>query len=285
MWIMRLVRPHAVTYEVRETNVHPIVDGSVGELKEHFLHFSFNSGLRRWFTKHNYYSSQEAAAGHKVREQGLRLVAPFRATDAMQRRRVLKNLSYFLRGRGLFQVPPLLLPAPGLLDGTAGFVTCAMLAMYEYWIDLKIGELEKPWDKTHAVFLELLPKNADWSSLAAQTGASTAPGIPLVDVFIPTLNEAEHISETVKNALSLGPVYVLDLDQQRRHPGTGPAQAQPSSSTGLLIIRGRRIGESTICPLPASGFISWMPMSESPRGCGMKSLRRSARAPILIVFT
>lgn len=33
---------------------------------------------------------------------------------------------------------------------------------------------------------------------------------PRIDVMIPTFNEASHISETVENALHVGPVYVLD---------------------------------------------------------------------------
>lgn len=33
---------------------------------------------------------------------------------------------------------------------------------------------------------------------------------PRIDVMIPTFNEASHISETVQNALKVGPVYVLD---------------------------------------------------------------------------
>jgi glycosyltransferase involved in cell wall biosynthesis len=33
---------------------------------------------------------------------------------------------------------------------------------------------------------------------------------PLVEVLIPTFNEAEHIAETVANAQKLGPVFVLD---------------------------------------------------------------------------
>ncbi|MCC6675777.1 MAG: glycosyltransferase family 2 protein [Phycisphaerales bacterium] len=33
---------------------------------------------------------------------------------------------------------------------------------------------------------------------------------PRIDVMIPTFNEASHISETVENALKVGPVYVLD---------------------------------------------------------------------------
>ena len=35
-------------------------------------------------------------------------------------------------------------------------------------------------------------------------------GTPLVEVMIPTLNEAQHIREAVENARKLGPVFVLD---------------------------------------------------------------------------
>ena len=40
VWIIRLVRPERVSYEVRETNVHPIVQGTIGELQGHFVHYS-----------------------------------------------------------------------------------------------------------------------------------------------------------------------------------------------------------------------------------------------------
>ncbi len=39
---------------------------------------------------------------------------------------------------------------------------------------------------------------------------TAADGSPLVEVMIPTLNEASHIREAVENALKLGPVLVLD---------------------------------------------------------------------------
>jgi glycosyltransferase involved in cell wall biosynthesis len=38
----------------------------------------------------------------------------------------------------------------------------------------------------------------------------TSPPTPRIDIMIPTLNEADHIAETVANARELGPVYVLD---------------------------------------------------------------------------
>ena len=35
VWVIRLVRPSRVRYEIRQTNVHPIVEGAVGRLEEH----------------------------------------------------------------------------------------------------------------------------------------------------------------------------------------------------------------------------------------------------------
>jgi len=53
VWIHAPGGPQRVTYEVRETNVHPIVSGSVDRFRSIFTHYSFNSGLKRWFQKHN----------------------------------------------------------------------------------------------------------------------------------------------------------------------------------------------------------------------------------------
>jgi hypothetical protein len=36
----------------------------------------------------------------------------------------------------------------GFLDGVAGFNYCAMIAMYEYWIEVKISELESNWRRS-----------------------------------------------------------------------------------------------------------------------------------------
>ncbi|HEX4792951.1 MAG TPA: glycosyltransferase family 2 protein [Humisphaera sp.] len=156
-WIIRLVRPGSVTYEVRETNIHPVVDGPIGELQEHFEHYSFNSGLVRWFSKHNYYSSREAQEGAKVRRQGLPPVSALLNRDPMKRRRALKNVSYFLKGRGVWRFLHSYFLSGGWLDGSAGFHYCAMVAMYEYWIDLKMREFERPWtQKNEAATQRLL---------------------------------------------------------------------------------------------------------------------------------
>ena len=204
VWIIRLVQPKLVSYEVRETNVHPVVRGSIGELSGHFTHYSFNSGLVRWFHKHNFYSTREAMEGAKVRTAGFPSWRALRDGDPMVRRRAAKNLSYFLPGRALWRFLYAFCARGGFLDGRAGFHYCAMIAMYEYWIELKVREIEHAWaERNEQTVRRLLTERA-----AAGQGAPA--NAPRIDVLIPTLNEADHIAETVRNAQALGPVFVLD---------------------------------------------------------------------------
>jgi hypothetical protein len=154
---MRLVRPERVTYEVRETNVHPIVDGTVGSLAEHFIHYSFNSGLKRWFQKHNFYSTREAMEGVKVRRKGRPSLRLLRCKDPTVRRRAMKNFSYFLSARAFFRFVWAYLMDGGWMDGMVGLHYCLMISMYEYWIELKINEQESLWrSKTDKLVERLL---------------------------------------------------------------------------------------------------------------------------------
>ena len=161
VWIIRLVRPHLVSYEVRETNVHPVVEGTIGELQGHFTHYSFNSGLVRWFHKHNFYSSREAMEGAKVRKLGASSWRALRDVDPMIRRRAAKNLSYFLPGRALWRFLYAYFVRAGFLDGRAGLHYCAMTSMYEYWIELKVREIEHAWgERTEKTVQRLLAEPA-----------------------------------------------------------------------------------------------------------------------------
>jgi glycosyltransferase involved in cell wall biosynthesis len=204
VWIIRLVRPELVSYEVRETNVHPIVEGDIGQLEGHFIHYSFNSGLRRWFHKHNFYSTREAIEGVKVRAEGLPPLQRLRAADPITRRRALKNFSYRLSARAVWRFLDTYLLRGGWLDGSAGFHYTLMISMYEYWIELKIRELEMKWQQRTDVTVQKL--------LGEDNGANGKfnGNKPKVDILIPTYNEAAHIKEVVANAGKLGPVFVLD---------------------------------------------------------------------------
>jgi glycosyltransferase involved in cell wall biosynthesis len=156
VWITRLMRPELVNYEVRATNVHPIVKGTTGDLKARFIHESFRSGLRRWLNKHNFYSSREADEGVRVRAGGWPKWETLVKGDSMSRRRTMKNLSFFLWGRALWRFLHSYLISGGWLDGTPGFHYCSMIAMYEYWIELKMREQRHGWQKRTAAMAERL---------------------------------------------------------------------------------------------------------------------------------
>src|SRR5688572_8362193 len=213
VWIIRLFRPEKIRYEDREVNAHPVVDGQTGELREHFIHYSFNKGLVPWFHKHNSYSEMEAHEANRIREGSFwgQVRASLFAPDRSARRRALKNLSFYPPGRDVARFVYTYLVKMGLLNGRAGFHYAAMISMYEYWIELKIQEQRHAWQReTDRKVTRLLSE----SGRAADDGGSgamvTADGVPLIDVLIPTLNEAEHIADAVANARQVGPVFVLD---------------------------------------------------------------------------
>lgn len=162
VWLIRLVRPEFVRYEKRATNVHPIVQGTTGNLDTHFNHFSFNSGLNRWFQKHNFYSDREAIEAVVVRKLGISQAGEIFSGDPMVRRRTFKNLSFFLRLRGVWRFLYQYFIHLGFLDGMAGLRYCAMISMYEYWIEMKIIEQEHSWrERTEQVVARLMSEPAE----------------------------------------------------------------------------------------------------------------------------
>ncbi|MCC5785594.1 MAG: glycosyltransferase family 2 protein [Phycisphaerales bacterium] len=140
VWVIRLVRPGSVRYEERATNVHPIVDGTIGSLTQHFLHHSFNAGLDRWYRKHNFYSDREAEEAVKQIEGGFHGIGSLLSRDPMLRRRSFKNLSFFVPARGALRFVYSYLLGRGFADGPAGLQYCKMVSIYEYWIEMKTIE-------------------------------------------------------------------------------------------------------------------------------------------------
>ena len=55
---------------------------------------------------------------------------------------------YFLRGRGPLRFLDCYLRRGGWRDGRAGFHYSMMIAMYEYWIEMKIAERENEWHQS-----------------------------------------------------------------------------------------------------------------------------------------
>ena len=122
-----------------------ICSKEVGTLVNPYTHYAFSKGLTDWLEKHNRYSSREAIEGLAVRLRGRPRLSDLLDHDRTRARRAMKDLSFFLRGRGLWRFVYLYLLQGGFLDGLPGFHYCAMIAMYEYWIELKMREHQQPW--------------------------------------------------------------------------------------------------------------------------------------------
>ncbi len=137
-WFGRLVRVGHVTVQ-REINEEYVAHGKSRFLKEHLLHYPFNKKVAYWLERHNRYSSMEAAAlvverGEKIAVQGLWSANP------IVRRKTMKQIAYRLPGRPFWIFSYLFVARGGFLDGRAGLRYCALRAIYEYMIDIKVKE-------------------------------------------------------------------------------------------------------------------------------------------------
>jgi glycosyltransferase involved in cell wall biosynthesis len=139
-WLVRLFRPQQIRYE-RLVNPVAKVEGSIGNLAEHILHYPFSHGVAHWIARHNNYSDLEAQELMKVRARAERTTGGLFAHDPNERRRALKNVYFRLPARPLLKFGYYLLWRRGFLDGRAGWTYSSLQAFYEYLIDCKYREL------------------------------------------------------------------------------------------------------------------------------------------------
>jgi glycosyltransferase involved in cell wall biosynthesis len=141
-YIMRFFQPPKIRFE-RLANPVPEVDGDIGYLDEHFLHYNFSKGLREWFERHNRYSTYEAKETLRaLRERPIRL-RHLLSRDAMTRRLELKNLSFRMPGRPFLKFLYMYFFRLGILDGRPGLTYCTLQAIYEYQISIKVREMKR----------------------------------------------------------------------------------------------------------------------------------------------
>lgn len=139
IWVLRFFQPDKVRWE-RLVNPAPVVDGSVGFLRHHFLHYSFNKGFDAWFDKHNKYSMGEALETIRSLDEDKFRFSSLLASDPPARRRALKELSFRLPMRPVARFLYLYLLKFGFIDGKAGFHYCVLVSIYEYMVVLKVQE-------------------------------------------------------------------------------------------------------------------------------------------------
>ena len=140
---LRLIRPEKIRHE-RLINTVAIVDGHVGQVEGYLDHFPFSKGMGQWIERHNGYSRFEAQqiVSNRQTGQGFSWVKAFTAKDFHERRSHQKELFYRLPFRPLVKFLLLYVAKRGFLDGRAGLTYAVLQAIYEYFIVLKVRELE-----------------------------------------------------------------------------------------------------------------------------------------------
>ena len=140
---IRLVRPERARY-TRPINEVIEVEGPIAELHEPLDHFPFSKGMAHWIAKHNTYSTMEAAlivSGEGLRQPSWR--AALRDPDFHTRRLHQKALFYRLPARPLLKWLYMVIARRSFLDGWAGMTYATLQAIYEYFIVLKVKELQR----------------------------------------------------------------------------------------------------------------------------------------------
>ena len=140
---MRLIRPEKIRHE-RLINTASVADGPVGQVAGYLDHFPFSKGMGHWIDRHNGYSRFEAQqiVSNRLAGEGFSWLKAFTAKDFHQRRYHQKELFYRLPFRPLVKFLLLYVVKSGFLDGRAGLTYAALQAIYEYFIVLKVRELE-----------------------------------------------------------------------------------------------------------------------------------------------
>ena len=138
-----------------EVHEHPVLQGSVGELKSKIDHNDFK-GLHSYIAKHNEYSSWEARRYMKLQIAGATMRASTTATAVTEtgttpnvladsehftatQRRKYNNLTHWWLAPAYFLYT--FVYKLGFLDGRAGYAFARMKAIYFFQIRLKIAEL------------------------------------------------------------------------------------------------------------------------------------------------
>ncbi|MDR1683430.1 MAG: glycosyltransferase family 2 protein [Candidatus Symbiothrix sp.] len=140
-WIARLWKPAYIEWD-RGANPVATFNGKAGYLKNKFEHYFFSKGYFDWIERHNKYSSYEAEETIKSLINGDFKIAGLFSKDTIERRNMLKKLSFRLPLRPFFRFIHMYFVSRGFLDGKPGLTYSFLIGIYEYFIVLKVKELK-----------------------------------------------------------------------------------------------------------------------------------------------
>ncbi len=139
-WFVRMYRPQKIRYE-RLVNPVAHVDGPIGDLQGHIIHYPFSKGLVHWFERHNSYSGFEAEEQLKVTGGDRRPIWQVLSRDPNDRRAALKDIFFRLPMRPHVKWLYFIVWRRAFLDGRAGLTYARLQYLYEYMIQMKAREL------------------------------------------------------------------------------------------------------------------------------------------------
>jgi glycosyltransferase involved in cell wall biosynthesis len=136
----RLESGHLQTGD-NEVHEHVLLDGPpAGFLTHDLLHYDYRS-LHHFLDRHNRYSTWEAEQRHREWNGDNRGLQASFWGGPLERRRRLKQIFLRVPGKPLWRFLYTYLWRRGFLDGYAGFLISAYMAVYEFEIGMKIYEM------------------------------------------------------------------------------------------------------------------------------------------------
>jgi hypothetical protein len=114
----------------------------LGTLKGDLIHHNFSKGISDWLAKHARYAHDEAAVALSSAGD-YQWCDLLRATDKIERRRILKGLSHAIPLRPMARFIYVYFVRRGFLDGRAGFRYALLIAVYQWAIDMNMNEQRK----------------------------------------------------------------------------------------------------------------------------------------------
>ncbi|WP_018479275.1 glycosyltransferase family 2 protein [Pontibacter roseus] len=115
------------------------VQGSIGYIKEPYLHYSFSKGWAQWVERHNRYSCQEAFAR-------LHAPPPWRnmfSRHGSVRNPALKSWLSRVPGWPLLRFMQAYVFSLGFLEGVPGLIYCINMSYHEFLIQIKMREIRR----------------------------------------------------------------------------------------------------------------------------------------------
>lgn len=139
-WQFRLVRRGRATFvDFGHGQKEGEIDGTLGYVREPYLHFVVSKGWSTWIDRHNRYSTEEARERNRT---PVRWREIFSGNPSV-RNKALKPLVSKIPGWPLLRFLQAYVFSGGFLEGRPAFHYCVNLAYYEFLIQIKQRELKR----------------------------------------------------------------------------------------------------------------------------------------------